>query len=155
MPVKKETKRPKTNNIEKIKKTSKAIPKVDKLVIKALKELKAIDITALNVRHLTSITDVMIICTGTSNRHVKSLGNTVLKALSEYKIKPISLEGESEGEWVLIDLGDVMVHIMQQKIRDFYQLEKLWDIPAPLVKKSSTTEVTKNKLTKLKRKSES
>jgi len=102
---------------------------LEKIVIKALKELKAIDIVTIDVKHVTSITDAMIICTGTSSRHVKSIADKVLQNLSIEKIKPLSVEGENEGEWVLIDIVDIMVHIMQQRTRDFYQLETLWHIP--------------------------
>lgn len=102
---------------------------LEKMVIKALKGLKGLEIVSLDVRHLTSVTDTMIVCTGTSTRHVKSLADNVLKELSKEKIKPLSIEGENEGEWVLIDLTDVMVHIMLARTRDFYQLEQLWNIP--------------------------
>lgn len=104
---------------------------ISEIVLEALEDLKGVDTVTLDVRHLTSITDTMIICTGTSNRHVKSLAQNVVTSAKKYHIIPLSVEGEREGEWVLIDLGDAMIHIMLQRIRDFYGLEKLWNIPTP------------------------
>ena len=103
--------------------------KMERTALKALKQLKALDIVSLNVRHLTTITETMVIATGTSNRHVNALANLVTELLRIEKYKPVSVEGQTSGEWVLIDMGDIMIHILQQRTRDFYQLEKLWDIP--------------------------
>ncbi len=97
-------------------------------VIKALEELKAVDIKKLDVKRLTSITDMMIIASGTSNRQVKSLADKVIEETKRISVIPLGTEGHQEGEWVLIDLGDVIVHIMHPKTRDYYQLEKLWSI---------------------------
>lgn len=98
-----------------------------KLVVDVLDQNKAIDITALDVHKMTSITDYMIICSATSNRHAKALANHVVVKAKENDCKPLGVEGESTAEWILIDLIDVVVHIMQPQIRDFYNLERLWE----------------------------
>ncbi|HEV2613888.1 MAG TPA: ribosome silencing factor [Gammaproteobacteria bacterium] len=96
------------------------------LVIKALEELKGLDIVTLTVKDVSTVTDVMIVCTGTSNRHVKSLAENVVQKVKAKKILPLGVEGAQDSEWILIDLGDVMVHVMQQRVRDYYGLEELW-----------------------------
>lgn len=92
----------------------------------ALDDMKAHNVVKLDVRHLTGVTDYMIIASGTSNRHVKSLADSVEDALREMGRKPLGVEGTDVGEWVLVDFGDVLVHVMQPKAREFYNLERLW-----------------------------
>lgn len=91
-----------------------------------LEENKAIDIANLDVSSLTDVIDSMIICTGTSTRHVKALANKIIVACKEKGIPPLGIEGESEADWILIDLHDIVVHIMIAQQREFYNLEKLW-----------------------------
>lgn len=97
------------------------------LVLKALEDLKGKDILALDVAELTSVTDAMIICSGTSNRHVRSLAENVVAEAKKQGVCVIGMEGANQGEWTLVDLGDVVVHVMLPKARDFYSLERLWD----------------------------
>ncbi|OGT40154.1 MAG: ribosome silencing factor [Gammaproteobacteria bacterium RIFCSPHIGHO2_12_FULL_38_14] len=92
-----------------------------------LEDLKGIDIVTMDVRELTSITDYMIICTGRSNRHVKAMADELVIKAKELKLSFIHSEGERESEWILVDLGDIVVHIMQANTRAFYSLEDLWE----------------------------
>ncbi len=98
------------------------------VAVAALEDLKAVDIKVLDVSRLTTITDVMVIATGTSNRHAASLAQSVLEKAREHGRRPLGVEGLNEGEWVLVNLGGVIVHVMQAQTRAFYQLEKLWDM---------------------------
>ena len=107
------------------------------LVTAALDDIKAQDVQLLDVRKLTSIMDFMIVATGTSDRHVRSIADKVIEAVEEKGVKALGIEGADEAEWVLVDLGDVVLHVMQRKVRDLYQLEKLWAIrPARARKKA-------------------
>ena len=101
-----------------------------KLVINALEDMKAVDVHTIDVRDKTSVTDIMVICSGTSSRHVKSLADNVIKKTKESGHAPLGIEGQDAAEWVLVDLGDVVIHIMMPEIRDFYQLERLWSVEA-------------------------
>ena len=95
-------------------------------VVDALEDVKATDITVLDVTRLTAITSFMIIATASSTRQAKSLAHNVQVKLRELGIDATGVEGEREGEWVLVDLGDIIVHIMLQSARDYYNLEQLW-----------------------------
>ncbi|MES2491214.1 MAG: ribosome silencing factor [Pseudomonadota bacterium] len=101
------------------------------VAIAALEDMKAIDVKVIDVMKLTTITDHMIVCTGTSNRHVKSLADNVIQMAKDFGNRPIGIEGIEQGEWVLVDLGGVVVHVMQVQARAFYQLERLWDVAPP------------------------
>ncbi|HMW30892.1 ribosome silencing factor [Plasticicumulans sp.] len=96
------------------------------VVVDALDEVKGVDIRVLDVREKSSFADLMVIATGTSDRHVKALAGKVQEKCREAGERPIGVEGEREGQWVLIDLADVVVHVMTAQTRDFYNLEKLW-----------------------------
>lgn len=99
-------------------------------VVNALEDLKARDIVVIDVRGVTSIADCMVIASGTSDRHVKSLAEHVVEACKGRGQKPLGVEGLRDGEWVLVDLDDILVHVMLPRVRDFYNLEKLWAPPA-------------------------
>ncbi len=105
-----------------------AAESVGELVDDVLDDLKAEAIVRLDVRHLTSVTDLMVIATGRSSRHVRAVAETLLEQGKERGLTPLGIEGLEGGEWVLIDLADVVVHIMLPKVREFYDLEKLWDL---------------------------
>ena len=96
------------------------------LVISALEDLKGQDIRAIDVRGKTAITDMMVIASGTSDRHVRGLAENVIVKAKEAGVTPLGTEGEGDNEWVLVDLNDVVVHVMLPRVRDFYNLEKLW-----------------------------
>ncbi len=96
------------------------------LVVDALEEVKAKDIVKLDVRELTIVTDYMIVASGTSNRHVKALADAVAEKARKAGHRPAGIEGEDGSEWVLLDLQDTLVHVMLPRVREFYNLEKLW-----------------------------
>lgn len=97
-------------------------------VLEALDELKARDVREIDVRGKTSIADLLIIASGTSTRHVKSIADEVVKFVKRAGMLPLGVEGETEAEWVLVDLGDIIVHVMLPRIREFYGLERLWTV---------------------------
>ncbi|GGJ97231.1 ribosome silencing factor [Pseudomonas matsuisoli] len=96
------------------------------LAIAALEDMKAQDITTIDVRGKTSVTDFMVIASGTSGRHVKSMAESVIEKVKGEGVRPLGSEGLDGGEWALLDLGDVVVHVMQTATRQFYDLERLW-----------------------------
>jgi ribosome-associated protein len=101
---------------------------LSELVVDALDDIKGQDIVKLDVRDMTTVTDYMVVASGTSNRHVQALVENVAEKASAAGHKPIGVEGESGGEWVLLDLQDTLVHVMLPKVREFYNLEKLWSL---------------------------
>jgi ribosome-associated protein len=104
-----------------------------KIVVDALEDLKAVNIVTLDVTGMTDVMDFLIIASGTSSRHVKSLADNVCMQAKRQDLRPLGVEGEDVGEWVLVDFGDVVVHVMLPATRDFYDLERLWvnpDAPA-------------------------
>jgi ribosome-associated protein len=92
----------------------------------ALIDAKAQDIVALDVRKVSDFADYLFVSTGTSNRHVASVAGRVVEVMREHGVRPVGTEGESVGDWVLIDYGDIVVHVMRAQTRDFFNLEKLW-----------------------------
>ncbi|MGS2743785.1 ribosome silencing factor [Vreelandella aquamarina] len=101
------------------------------LAIDALEELKARDITQLDVAKLTDVTDLMVIASGTSTRHVSALAQNLVEKAKEQGLQPRGVEGGDNADWVLVDLGDVIVHVMLPEARALYDLERLWaDLPA-------------------------
>jgi len=106
-------------------------PPVDALlrqVHAAVEELKARDTVEIDVRGKSSVCDYMVIASGTSTRHVKSIADEVVKFAKRLDVQPLGVEGEREAEWVLVDLGDVVVHVMLPRVREFYALERLWTV---------------------------
>lgn len=101
---------------------------VTAIVLAALDELKGGDVKSLDVRDQTTIADTLILVSGTSQRHVKALADRVIERTGEAGIKPLGVEGERGADWFLVDLGDVIVHVMSRDKRDFYNLEKLWSM---------------------------
>lgn len=101
------------------------------LALDALEELKARNITTLDVRDLTTVADTLIIASGTSSRHVKALADNVIERAKAVGHQPVGVEGQQASDWVLVDLGDVVVHVMSPAAREFYDLERLWSMPRP------------------------
>jgi ribosome-associated protein len=103
----------------------------DELLILAqnsLEDMKARDLRVLDVRGLTSVTDYLLIASGTSDRHVRSLAQALVESAKQAGLRPLGVEGQEGGEWVLVDLCDVVVHVMQPRTREFYKLEDLWAV---------------------------
>jgi ribosome silencing factor RsfS/YbeB/iojap len=105
-----------------------AAEQLRKLVLDALDDLKAKDVTEIDVRGKSGVTDLLVIASGTSSRHVKSIADEVVKQAKHAGNPPIGVEGQREAEWVLVDLGDVIVHLMLPRTREFYGLERLWTV---------------------------
>ena len=101
---------------------------IKKIIVATLKEHKATDVSALNIKKLTDIADYMIIGTANSTTHVKTLIEKTCAKLSPMRLKPIGVEGAETREWMLADFGNIIVHIMIERVRKFYNLEKLWGI---------------------------
>jgi len=115
------------------------IRKLQKAVITALQDIKAVDIQAYDVTHLTSLFDRVVIATANSVRQAKSLARSVHDKARELGVRVYGLEGDDTGEWVLLDLGDMVVHIMLPAVRSHYNLEELWNQPKPRAQRKRST----------------
>jgi ribosome-associated protein len=105
-------------------------PSLQAVVIDALADMKALEVKVLDVRGLTDVADFMVIASGTSDRHVRSVAQRVVERTKEAGFRPHGVEGQQDSDWVLIDLNEMIVHVMLPRVREFYGLEKLWDITA-------------------------
>ena len=99
---------------------------ISKKIHKVLSDNKAKDIIKINLKKKSSIADFMIICSGTSNRHVISLSNYLVEALKKENLNTLNVEGKTNGDWVLVDAGDVIIHLFRSEVREYYGLEKMW-----------------------------
>jgi ribosome-associated protein len=110
---------------------------LEKLVLNALDEMKAVNIKLLDVRELTDIADAMIVASGTSDRHVRAIADRVIEKTRASGRRPMGVEGQRDGEWVLVDLQDVLLHVMLPRVREFYALEQLWETSIKVPKAAS------------------
>ena len=104
------------------------LPECPKWIHQTLEDMKAIDIQSFEVSQLTDVTDYMILVSGTSSRHIAALANNVLAEATKVGVKARGVEGQQSGEWILIDLVDVVIHVMVPQAREFYDIERLWSI---------------------------
>ena len=109
---------------------AKVSPSLKTVVIDALADMKALEVKVLDVRGLTDVADFMVIASGTSDRHVRSVAQRVVERTKEAGFRPHGVEGQQDSDWVLIDLSEMIVHVMLPRVREFYGLEKLWDMTA-------------------------
>jgi ribosome-associated protein len=114
------------------KKPAKAAPHspIVDIVLRAMDDMKAVNIVTLDVRGVTDVADAMVIASGNSDRHVRAIADRVREFAKKAGYRPLGVEGERDGEWVLVDLNDVIVHVMLPRVREFYRLESLWDVTA-------------------------
>jgi ribosome-associated protein len=99
-------------------------------IANALEDMKAVNVKVMDVRGVTDIADCMVIASGNSDRHVRSIADRIVERCRSAGFRPYGREGERDGEWVLVDLNDVIVHVMLPRVREFYGLEQLWEAPA-------------------------
>lgn len=108
---------------------TRALVQLEELVLAALADMKAVNVRVMDVRGLTDVADTMIIASGNSDRHVRSIADLVIERAKQAGRRPMGTEGQSDAEWVLVDLQDVLVHVMLPRVREFYALEELWEAP--------------------------
>ena len=116
--------------------------KLEKQILEILVDLKARDLVVLDVGSMSTITDLMVIATGSSDRQIKAMHDALIVASKKLKIPIIGVEGKESYDWVLVDFGDVIIHLMREEARDFYDLEKLWSTQIPNVEASSEAHET-------------
>ena len=118
-----------------------ARPALVKSVVAALDDMKAVNVKVMDVRKVTDVADCMVLASGNSDRHVRSIADKVVEKAKAAGFRPMGMEGERDGEGVLVDLNDVIVHVMLPRVREFYGLEGLWDVspsrPAKPAKKAA------------------
>jgi ribosome-associated protein len=138
VPARKKTSIPRTTSrgkaVSKVTKAAPSLktaaPSLKTVVVDALADMKALEVKVLDVRGLTDIADWMVIASGTSDRHVRSVAQRVVERTKEAGFRPHGVEGQQDSDWVLIDLNEMIVHVMLPRVREFYGLEKLWDMTA-------------------------
>ena len=101
--------------------------KLKNKIVESLEDLKAVNPVVIDVKKVSTFTDYMVIASGTSNRHITAISEKVIESLKENKISGVKVEGQLGDDWLLVDAGDVIVHLMSSDARDFYDLESLWD----------------------------
>jgi len=128
-------------NIEIPRKTKTRLPgdKIRALVETSLEDDKAVDIVIIDLAGKTEIADFMVIASGQSTRQVGAMANNLSQRLKESGVKDVTIEGAGQSDWVLIDAGDVLVHLFRPEVRDFYALEKLWDVPDMIAGDTAST----------------
>jgi ribosome-associated protein len=129
-PVKAAAVKPAAKKVATIARKPRAPGGVVGVIENALDDIKAVNVRVLDVRNLTDIADTLVIASGNSDRHVRSIADRVVEFAKKAGYRPMGVEGERDGEWVLVDLQDVIVHIMLPRVREFYRLESLWDVSA-------------------------
>lgn len=117
---------------------------LEKLVRTALDDMKAVNVQVLDVRGLTDVADTMVIASGTSDRHVRSIAEHVVVEAKKAGHQPMGVEGKRDSEWVLVDLRDVLLHVMLPRVREFYQLEQLWEAPQSARKAAAARKASKS-----------
>jgi ribosome-associated protein len=117
-----------------------------KTVVAALNDMKAVNVKVMDVRKVTDVADCMVLASGTSDRHVRSIADRVVERAKAAGFRPMGLEGERDGEWVLVDLNDVIVHVMLPRVREFYGLESLWEYTPARAAKASVEPKKKGKM---------
>ena len=111
-----------------IKSMKNKVTNLCKLIKENLSKNKAKEITVINLKKKTSIADYMIICTGTSNRHIISLSNYLSEDLKKLDLNMLNIEGKRGGDWIIVDIGDIIIHLFRSEVREYYNLEKMWTI---------------------------